>query len=78
MTEKEAMPEMPKWLQNAVKAIYIVGFSMLLFIAFVVVAFFIGAPLDDATYSLGLYAGANAIIMFLFLNENLRIEKVRW
>ena len=68
----------PKWAQNLVKTLYLVAFSMILFIVFVVVAFFMKYPLTNYSYTAGLYASANAIMTFLVLNENIKLPEYKW
>ena len=75
---KQELPPMPIWLQNIIKAIYLTGISLILFCVLVFIAFFLNYPLQDFSYNVGLYLEASTIINFLFLNQNIKIEKVGW
>lgn len=77
MAEKEKMPDPPKWLQNAVKAIYLTGFSVILAILFSIIEFFAFGS-NNPERMFGYYMISQMIVSFAFINKNIQIENVQW
>jgi hypothetical protein len=74
--EKE-LEEMPKWLQNAVKAVYLTGFSVILSLVFTFLEFILAGS-NNPDRMFGYYIIAQMIVSFAFINGNVRIDKVKW
>lgn len=75
--KKDKMPDMPKWLQNAVKAIYLTSFSLILAIA-LTFAEFLAFGSNDPERMFGYYMISQMVVSFAFINKNISIENVQW
>jgi hypothetical protein len=78
MTEEKKQNEMPKWLQNAVKAIYLTGFSVILALVFTFLEFILLSGSNNPERMFGYYMIAQMIVSFAFINGNVKIENVTW
>lgn len=76
MSGKE-LSEMPKWVQNSVKAIFLTGFTVILALIFYLSIYFLWNS-NNAEAMFGYYIIAQMIISFAFLNGNIKIDEVKW
>lgn len=67
----------PNWVQSLVKTCFVTGFSLLLGVVSVLVKLvFIGAT--DQTDVTNIFLISQTVIVFLFINKNLRVENIEW
>lgn len=76
MTDEKKM-EVPKWIQSVMTTICIVGLSLILFVVGVVANYLLWWA-TSPEYFVGLYAGCQAIITFLYVQGIIKFEDVTW
>lgn len=77
IVEKEKMLKMPELLQNAIRALYLTGFGLILSFVFTLMSIVIFG-IQSESYYFGMYLFAQMVINFLYVNENIKILKVEW
>ena len=75
--KKEQLQEVPLWIQNGVKAVYLTGFSVILALVFTLIEFLAWGS-NNPERMFGYYMISQMIVSFAFINRNIKIGEVTW